>query len=41
MSREEARELLDSAKGDERHTLGVPVDRRDPYDPQDKPLKNW
>jgi Ca-activated chloride channel family protein len=41
MSREEARELLDSAKGDERHTLGVPVDRRDPYDPQEKPLKNW
>jgi Ca-activated chloride channel family protein len=41
MSREEARELLDSAKGDEKHTLGVPADRRDPYDPQEKPLKNW
>ena len=28
MSREEARQLLDSQKGDERHALGVPVARR-------------
>ena len=29
MSREEARELLDSAKGDERHPLAVPLARRE------------
>jgi len=41
MSREEARELLDSAKGDERHPLGVPLARRDPGAPPEKPFKNW
>ena len=40
MSREEARELLDSAKGEERHPLGVPVARRDD-EPPEKPYKNW
>ena len=41
MSREEARELLDSAKGDERHPLGVPLARRDDDEPPEKPYKNW
>ena len=41
MSREEARELLDSVKGDERHALGAPLDRRDAENPPDKPIKNW
>ncbi len=40
MSREEARELLDSAKGDERHPLTVPLARRDD-EPPEKPYKNW
>jgi len=40
MSREEARELLDSAKGDERHPLAVPLARRDD-EPPEKPYKNW
>jgi len=39
MSPEEARELLDSAKSDEHHSLLVPSGPRDP-DP-DKPFKNW
>jgi Ca-activated chloride channel family protein len=41
MSREEARELLDSAKGDERRSLGVPLARRDDGEPPEKPYKNW
>ncbi len=41
MSREEARELLDSAKGDERRSLGVPLARRDDDEPPEKPYKNW
>jgi hypothetical protein len=41
MSREEARELLDSEKADEHHRLGVPAQRRDPNDPPEKPFKNW
>jgi Ca-activated chloride channel homolog len=41
MSREEARELLDSAKGEERHALGAPLATRDAADPPDKPFKNW
>ena len=41
MTREEARELLDSAKGDEHHSLGVPIGNRDPNIPTDKPYKNW
>jgi hypothetical protein len=39
MSPEEARELLDSARSDEHHSLLVPSGPRDP-DP-DKPFKNW
>ena len=39
MSPEEARQLLDSAKSDEHHSLMVPSGPRDP-DP-DKPFKNW
>jgi len=38
MSPEEARELLDSAKGDERHALGAPPPAGQP---PDKPYKNW
>jgi len=41
MSREEARELLDSAKGDERRSLGVPLARSDDDEPPEKPYKNW
>jgi hypothetical protein len=41
MSIEEARELLDSAKSDERHAIGVPMARRGAGDPPDKPYKNW
>jgi len=39
MSPEEARELLDSAKSDEHHSLLAPSGPRDP-DP-DRPFKNW
>jgi len=41
MTREEARELLDSVKGDEHHSLGVPVAQRGAVEPPDKPFKNW
>ena len=42
MSREEARELLDSVKGEERHSLGAPLARRDTvHEPPEKPFKNW
>jgi Ca-activated chloride channel family protein len=41
MSAEEARELLDSQKGEERHTLGLPLARRAPDTPPDKPVKDW
>jgi hypothetical protein len=41
MSREEARQLLDSQKGDERHALGVPVARRQLNAQPDKPIKDW
>jgi hypothetical protein len=41
MSREEARELLDSVKGDERHALGAPLTPRAADQPPDKPYKNW
>ena len=41
MSREEARELLDSAKDDERQAMGAPLSARDPDIPPDKPFKNW
>jgi hypothetical protein len=40
MTPEEARELLDSAKSDEHHTLGVPAGPRDPKQTE-KPVKNW
>ena len=42
MSREEARELLDSVKGDEHHAMGAPLAPRDPDDDKpEKPFKNW
>jgi len=41
MSKEEARELLDSVKGDERPSLAVPVAQRNAAQPPDKPFKNW
>ena len=41
MSREEARELLDSAKGDERRSLAAPLARREDDEPPEKPYKNW
>jgi Ca-activated chloride channel family protein len=41
MSREEARELLDSAKGDERRPPAVPLARQDPDQPPERPIKNW
>jgi hypothetical protein len=41
MSREEARELLDSEKGNERHPLGLPIARKDLEIPPDKPVKDW
>jgi hypothetical protein len=41
MSAEEARELLDSAKSDEHHSLLVPSGPRDPDQGPDKVLKNW
>jgi hypothetical protein len=40
MTPEEARELLDSAKSDEHHSLAVPAGPRDPNQP-DKPVRNW
>jgi hypothetical protein len=41
MSREEARELLDSQKGDERHPPALPIARKDLVIPPDKPVKDW
>jgi Ca-activated chloride channel family protein len=41
MSREEARELLDSQKGEERHAMGVPLARKEPNAPPDKPVRDW
>jgi Ca-activated chloride channel family protein len=42
MSREEARELLDSVKGDERRPPGIPLARRSEDEPPpDRPVKNW
>lgn len=41
MSVEEARELLDSAKSDEQHSLPVPTGPRDPDSAPDKAFKNW
>ncbi len=39
MSAEDARELLDSARSEERHSLPVPAGPRDPT--PEKPFKNW
>jgi hypothetical protein len=41
MTAEEARELLDSQKGEERHALGLPVARRGADAPPDKPARDW
>jgi Ca-activated chloride channel family protein len=41
MSREEARQLLDSQKGEERHALGLPSARREADTPPEKPVKDW
>jgi hypothetical protein len=41
MSPEEARELLDSQKGEERRALGLPVARRELGAPPEKPVKDW
>jgi hypothetical protein len=41
MSAEDARELLDSAKSEERHSLPVPSGPRNPDQTPDKPFKNW
>jgi Ca-activated chloride channel homolog len=41
MSQEEAKQLLDSAKGEEKTGLRAPIDRRDPSLPPEKPHKNW
>jgi Ca-activated chloride channel family protein len=41
MSAEEARELLDSEKSDEHHSLAVPSGPRDPNQAADKAFKNW
>jgi Ca-activated chloride channel family protein len=41
MSPEEARELLDSAKSDEHHSLLVPNGPRDPNQVPEKAIRNW
>jgi Ca-activated chloride channel homolog len=41
MTQEEARELLDSVKGDEHHALPIPWAQRSALQPPDKPFKNW
>lgn len=41
MSREEARELLDSQKADERHARGLPFALKEPDSPPDKPVRDW
>jgi Ca-activated chloride channel family protein len=41
MSPEEARELLDSEKSDEHHSLAVPLGPRNPDQTPDKAFKNW
>jgi hypothetical protein len=41
MSPEEARELLDSAKGDEHRSLVAPPAGASAGRPPDKPYKNW
>jgi hypothetical protein len=41
MTPEEARQLLDSQKGDERRAQAVPYARKQPDSPPDKPFKDW
>lgn len=41
MTPEEARELLDSVKGDEKNSLSIPWAQRGAVQPPDKPFKNW
>jgi Ca-activated chloride channel homolog len=41
MSQEEARELLDSVKGDEHQASPIPWAQRGAVQPPDKPFKNW
>lgn len=41
MTAEEARQLLDSQKGDERRAQAVPFARREPNSPPDKPVRDW
>jgi hypothetical protein len=41
MSSEEARELLDSVKGDEKHAPLTPFARSEADHQQQPPLKNW
>jgi len=41
MSAEEASQLLDSARSDERHSLFVPSGPRDPDPARDKAFKDW
>ncbi len=41
MTREEARELLDSVKGDEHQSMPIPWAQRGGVPPPDKPFKNW
>jgi Ca-activated chloride channel family protein len=41
MSAEEARELLDSQKAEERHALGLPVARKERDAPPEKPVRDW
>ena len=41
MTEEEARQLLDSEKGDERRAQGLPFARQETESPPDKPLKDW
>ena len=41
MSREEARELLESVKGDEKRPPGIPMARDAQDVPQQQPTKNW
>ena len=41
MSQEEARELLDSVKGDEHQSMPIPWAQRGAVQPPDKPFKNW
>ncbi len=41
MSPEEARELLDSVKGEEHQAMPIPWAQRGAVQPPDKPIKNW